>query len=189
MPLIKNGVNGSEKGKKCIKAMWKHHLQIGCYLILIALSCKHSPPTQTGFYDYLDGMYKEKDLLIHLEDLPDSLRSNYLFLDTRSQQEYQVSHLPHAEWVGFLHFQKDKLADLPKDQAIIVYCSVGYRSERIGKRLKKMGFSDVHNLYGGIFDWSNQQEPIVNQQGMPTDSIHTYNKKWGKWVFRGVKVY
>lgn len=157
--------------------------------LLIYLSCSLLPPTEQNFHVYLDDMYDERVPLVYASDLKDSLYRNYLFLDTRAKQEYQISHLPHAEWVGYMNFQKEKLKDIPKNQPIVVYCSVGYRSERIGEKLQNMGFEEIYNLYGGIFEWNNQGLLILNQNEKPTDSIHTYNKKWSKWVFRGKKVY
>jgi hypothetical protein len=70
-----------------------------------------------------------------------------------------------------------------------VYCSVGYRSERIGEKLLKLGYTDVVNLYGGIFEWKNQGLDVYNSSNYPTDSVHTYNKSWGKWLVKGIKVY
>ena len=91
--------------------------------------------------------------------------------------------------VGYDHFQEYKLKDIPKDQPIVVYCSVGYRSERIGEKLQEMGFTQVYNLYGGIFDWKNRGMEVENMEGEPTEKVHTYNKKWGQWLLRGEKVY
>jgi 3-mercaptopyruvate sulfurtransferase SseA len=70
-----------------------------------------------------------------------------------------------------------------------VYCSVGYRSERVGEKLQKLGYQNVYNIYGGIFEWKNEGMQVVNRQNQPTDSVHTYNKNWSKWLLKGVKVY
>ncbi|MCA6407991.1 MAG: rhodanese-like domain-containing protein, partial [Cytophagales bacterium] len=83
----------------------------------------------------------------------------------------------------------EDLKKLPKNEKIIVYCSVGYRSERVGEKLQKLGYQNVYNIYGGIFEWKNEGMPVVNRQNQPTDSVHTYNKNWSKWLLKGVKVY
>ena len=70
-----------------------------------------------------------------------------------------------------------------------MYCSVGYRSEKISEKLTDLGFQNVSNLYGGMFGWVNAEQPIVSGQGKPTDEIHPYDKKWGKWLERGTKKY
>ena len=47
---------------------------------------------------------------------------------------------PGTSRVGFKDFDLSMVDDLPKDAIIVTYCSVGYRSERIGEKLKKAGF-------------------------------------------------
>ena len=111
-----------------------------------------------------------------------------LFLDAREMEEYQVSHVPDARWVGYDDFSLDRVAGVAKDRPIVVYCSVGYRSERVAEKLMAGGFTQVSNLYGGIFEWANQGCPLENQEG-PTRAIHTYNRAWSKWVKAGDKVY
>ena len=103
----------------------------------------------------------------------------YLILDAREREEFDVSHLTGARFAGFKHFNVDDWSDMDKDTPIVVYCSVGYRSEKVGKKLKKAGFTQVFNLYGGIFEWVNREYPLASD----AQKIHTYNKKWSKWVF------
>lgn len=112
-----------------------------------------------------------------------------IFLDTRTSVEYEVSHIPGAEFVDYEAFDMSQLVDLPRDTAIVVYCSVGYRSERIGEQLLEAGFTNVSNLYGGIFSWKNENQTVVNQADQPTDSVHAYDRLWGIWLKEGIKVY
>lgn len=116
---------------------------------------------------------------------------NAVLLDARERNEYDVSHIPKALFIGFNTFEKDVIKDIPKDQPIVVYCSIGYRSEKIGEKLLKMGYKKVYNLYGSIFEWVNQGNPVVDNNNMPTLKVHTFNKSWGKWVDKDkvVKVY
>mgnify|MGYP001073821322 CR=1 FL=1 len=117
------------------------------------------------------------------------VKSNVIFLDAREKQEFEVSHIPNAQWIGYDTFEPQKVASLPKNKSIVVYCSVGYRSEKIAEKLLKMGFPKVANLYGGIFNWKHAGGVVVDKKGQATEKIHTYNKEWGKWLFKGVKVY
>ncbi|MCU0419357.1 MAG: rhodanese-like domain-containing protein [Cyclobacteriaceae bacterium] len=112
-----------------------------------------------------------------------------IVLDTRSRAEYRVSHLPGARFLDYDHYQPAELEALPRQATIVVYCSVGYRSERIGERLQKKGYKNVFNLYGGIFQWKNEGREVVNASNHPTDSVHTYNQNWGRWLTRGIRVY
>ena len=111
-----------------------------------------------------------------------------LFLDTREWKEFEVSHIQDARWAGFDTFQLDRLDGIPTDRPIIVYCSVGYRSEKITRRLRKEGFSRVYNLYGGLFEWVNRGNPVFDAQGS-TEKVHAYDAFWGRWLKRGQKVY
>jgi rhodanese-related sulfurtransferase len=112
-----------------------------------------------------------------------------LLLDAREWNEYQVSHIRNAMYVGYDQFEPEKLKSINKNQTIVVYCSVGYRSEKISEKLKQAGFTNVSNLYGGIFEWVNQGNPVVDTTGNETKSIHAYNKTWGVWLHKGNKVY
>ena len=113
----------------------------------------------------------------------------YQWLDARSRDEYEVSHLAQAHWVGYDDFHEERIARLDKNQITIVYCSVGYRSEKITQKLRNLGFKEVYNLYGGVFEWINQGHDVVDMSGRMTSRVHAYNKVWGVWVNRGQKVY
>lgn len=114
--------------------------------------------------------------------VPDSLeKTNAILLDTREIEEFKVSHIQGAVYVGYDEFSMEKLDSIPKSANIIVYCSVGYRSSLIAQQLLENGFNNVRNLYGGIFYWANQNKKIV-KDSLPTDSLHTYNAYWGRFV-------
>ena len=117
-------------------------------------------------------------------------KGEYLILDTRKKEEYAVSHIPGAIWVSekvdesIYAFAKAK-----KDQPIVVYCSVGIRSEDFGENLKKKGFTNIKNLYGSIFAWKDAGYSVVNQNQQTTDSIHTFSRIWAPYLKTGIKVY
>lgn len=103
-------------------------------------------------------------------------------LDAREKKEYEISHIKGSRFVGYDNFNIESVSDIPKDSKIYVYCSIGYRSEKIGEKLKKDGFGSVYNLYGGIFNWANNGYPLENTEGKATKAVHGYNKKWAKWL-------
>ena len=109
-------------------------------------------------------------------------RTDYLLLDAREHEEYILSHLPQAILIGYKNPDFSVVKELPKETPIVIYCSIGYRSEKIGSKLSKLGFTQVKNLYGSIFEWVNQGYPVVNDQGIYTEKIHGYNKKWSRWI-------
>jgi len=110
------------------------------------------------------------------------IQNEVLIFDARSPEEYRVSHIPGAQHLGYRDFDLKQLDSIPKDTKIVLYCSVGYRSELIGEELREAGYQKVYNLYGSIFEWVNRGYPVVNQRGDTTQKIHAYNRRWSQWV-------
>lgn len=162
-------------------------LILAFFSFMTASACTQAQVTEVDFHDMLDGMYQNTVPLIKVDEVGSP--TTYLFLDTREPEEFKVSHIPGARLTGYDHFDPSMLADIPKNQPIIVYCSVGYRSERIGEKLQKLGFTQVRNLYGGIFDWMSSGQSVVNETNQATEDVHTYNRMWSKWAFTGNKVW
>jgi rhodanese-related sulfurtransferase len=106
----------------------------------------------------------------------------FVLLDAREKEEFQTSTIPGSQYIGYDDFDIESVSHLPKGQPIIVFCSIGYRSEKIGEKLKKAGYGRVFNLYGSIFAWANAGLPLLTPTGEKTEELHTYNKKWSKWV-------
>jgi len=127
---------------------------------------------------------------ISVEELQNE-SEDIILLDSREEKEFKTSHLKNAICVGYDIFNLDsvqpKLSN--KNSKIVVYCSLGIRSEDVAEKLKKAGYCNVYNLYGGIFEWKNNGLEVLNSQEKPTDSIHTFSKAWSKWLKKGVKVY
>lgn len=116
------------------------------------------------------------------------VQDKVVLVDARELAEFEVSHIKNAIHVGYDNYDSTALLNADKSKAVVVYCSVGYRSEKISEKLLKMGFTDVSNLYGGIFEWKNQGHAVVNEQG-ETEKVHAFSKTWGVWLKKGEKVY
>ncbi|MGJ8644675.1 MAG: rhodanese-like domain-containing protein [Luteolibacter sp.] len=146
-------------------------------LFLAALCAIASPLT-----DEVDSLIDRTIPLIKTAELATTIKAdkNTVLLDTRQPEEFQTSHLPGAHWIGFKKFKITNLPEIQKDAPIIVYCSVGYRSEKIGDKLKAAGYTNVRNLYGGIFAWANEGRELVDNAGNTTKTVHGYDKKWSK---------
>lgn len=153
------------------------------FLILL-LSC-----AETSIDSALNRYNKGTVPYISVEGLNEN--NHYLLLDTREIEEYKVSHIPGAKWVGYKTFSVDSLrSTLPElDTSLVVYCSVGVRSEDIGEVLMENGYTDVKNLYGGIFQWKNHGLNVIDSFGAPTQNVHAYSKYWAKLLTEANKVY
>lgn len=118
-------------------------------------------------------------------------KEKIVLLDSRELKEYKVSHLKDAIFVGYDNFNLDETTTNLRDkqQTIVVYCSLGIRSEDIAEKLKKAGYKNVYNLYGGIFEWKNKNFKVYNSKEVETEKVHTFNEEWSKWLKKGIKIY
>ncbi len=153
------------------------------FLFSVALSAQNSIP------QVLKKLNHETVPYIKVKDLKD--KKNLVFLDAREPKEFNVSHIKNAIPVGFNNFKSNTVTATVKDKSatIIVYCSIGVRSEKIGEKLLKMGYKNVYNLYGGLFEYKNYGGKVINNHNKVTDSVHAYNKAWSIYLTKGIKVY
>jgi len=159
---------------------------ISVFFVLFFLYSWNVGAQSIAYRTLLKGIYDKDFPTVQIED--QELLNSALFLDTREKDEYEVSHIQGALWVGFEEFDLKIVNNLDRNQPLVVYCSIGARSQDIGKKLKKAGFKEVYNLYGGIFHWVNEGFPVY-ANGHQTQKVHAYNRAWGIWLSKGEKVY
>ena len=102
--------------------------------------------TDAEYHEMLDDLYSWSVPVMMPEELLANGPGKYILLDARERKEFEISHLEGAVYTGYNKVEEEVLAKLPKNKPVVVYCSVGYRSERIGEKLKAMGFERVYNL-------------------------------------------
>ena len=87
---------------------------------------------------------------ITMEQLKQMQSQGAIVCDIRSPQEYKEGHLPGAILLPEYEIYRSAVKILPnKNQAIIVYCGTGSRSYTSLRKLQKLGYSNVYNLYKG----------------------------------------
>jgi len=156
-------------------------------LILLFIPLASCGQKNTSLDEEVKTLYKNTVPVITKADAEKT--TNAKILDTRELEEFNISHIPNAQMVGYDNFDLASVASIPKNDTIIVYCSVGYRSERIGEKLLDAGFTHVFNLYGGIFNWKNHNGVVLDASNDTTERVHTYNKSWSRFLSEGEKVY
>ncbi|KAF5826993.1 hypothetical protein DUNSADRAFT_1549 [Dunaliella salina] len=72
-----------------------------------------------------------------------------IIIDTRTQEEQQVSMLPGPVLTQEEFEQKQEEF---KQHEVVCYCTIGMRSGLLAKRLREQGFS-AYNLEGSILGW------------------------------------
>jgi rhodanese-related sulfurtransferase len=89
-----------------------------------------------------------------LKDNPSSV----LLLDVREDDEREVARIEPSVHIR-MNEVPDRLAELPQDRRIVVYCHHGNRSYAVASFLETEGFEHVTNLTGGIDEWSRVVAP------------------------------
>ena len=71
-----------------------------------------------------------------------------VLIDVRSPQEYREGHLKNAILIPEYEIIKRCKNELPeKDQLIVLYCEAGMRSRKARRKLRRMGYTNVYNIY------------------------------------------
>ncbi len=102
-----------------------------------------------------------------------------ILIDARHKEEFNVSYISGAKNIPYN--SKDPLTyltNIKPDSPIVVYCSVGYRSSILARKLQTLGFKEVYNLEGSIFKWANEGRPLVQGHTI-VHKVHPYNAHWG----------
>jgi adenylyltransferase/sulfurtransferase len=80
-------------------------------------------------------------------------------LDVREPNEYQICNL--GGHLIPLNDLPKRVGELDASKEIVVHCKMGGRSAKAVDYLKQQGFSNVHNLAGGINAWAERIDPKV----------------------------
>ena len=106
---------------------------------------------------------KKNDIKAHdvFELINNKSETEFIILDVRSSDEFYEGHIERAKNIDYnsKNFQ-EKVGNLDKNSKYIVYCHSGMRSSRAVKVMKKLGFTDVQNLSGGIRKWRGKNLPL-----------------------------
>jgi len=79
-------------------------------------------------------------------------------VDVRSAVELQVSSIPGAILIP-LERLAERLNELDKNHETVLFCRTGSRARRAQQILKRNGFINVRNLFGGINAWARDVDP------------------------------
>lgn len=88
-------------------------------------------------------------------------RNDAVVIDVRDAGEYAAGHLLNAQHIPLAELDK-RLGELDKlkDKPVILNCQTGSRSASACDILRKAGFTQVHNLEGGIAAWEQAGMPV-----------------------------
>ena len=92
--------------------------------------------------------------MISESDFVEIQDSDYILIDVRTQDEFDLGHIDSAINLDFYSdtFQNEILS-LPKNEKIVLYCRTNNRSSKTAAILKQNGYRDILVISGGITEW------------------------------------
>ena len=92
--------------------------------------------------------------------LADDSRTPPFLLDVREPWEFEHCRIAQAQLLPLQEIPQ-RWTELPQDQAIVVICHHGLRSQHAAEFLQNAGLPRLYNLSGGIDAWATQVEPAM----------------------------
>ena len=83
-------------------------------------------------------------------------RGDYTLIDIRTPEEIDFLSIPGSTKLKLADLSEEKLQELgftDKNQALIIQCRSGARSDRACQAMQTWGYTNVANLEGGILAW------------------------------------
>ncbi len=104
-------------------------------------------------------------------------KENIQVLDVRTPGEYFTGHIKNtlqADWNDKKEFDR-RLSFIDKNKPVYVYCLAGGRSAAAADKMRKMGYTDVYELSGGINAWRAANKPLEGNSTEKQMSIEELN--------------
>ena len=76
----------------------------------------------------------------------------FVVVDVRTEAEYDAGHIPAALLIPLTELP-DRIAEIPADKPVLLVCRSGNRSSQSYQYLREQGFTNIHNLLGGMNAW------------------------------------
>ncbi len=96
------------------------------------------------------------------ENSGESLTDNYTLLDVRTPEENAQGAIPGSLNIPNTEL-RERIAEVPADKPIVVYCGVGLRGYLAERILRQKGFENVFNLSGGYTTYSIAMQKQSNE--------------------------
>ena len=92
---------------------------------------------------------------VNMKELEEKQKNGAVIVDVRSSQEYDEGHINNAINIPYYEIKNNFNNVLKnRNQEIVLYCQTGFRSKQAYKKLIKLEYKNVYNLYGGLDNWT-----------------------------------
>ena len=100
-----------------------------------------------------------------LKELLDSDKDDYVLIDVRNPNEYQIAQIPGAVLIPLPEIEEgpgiEKVKEMVNGHRLIAHCKMGGRSARALAILNQTVGLEGTNVVGGIRAWSQEIDPSV----------------------------
>ena len=96
-------------------------------------------------------------------------KSQVTLVDVRTPDEYALGTIPGAINIP-LDNLRERLADIPENKPVYLFCGVGLRGYLASNILKSKGYPDVRNLIGGLKTYNAATATIETPEGFVCDT-------------------
>lgn len=80
---------------------------------------------------------------------------NAIILDVRTPEEFKEGHIENAILINFFDENfEEQAALLDKNKPVLIYCRSGNRSNKAGKILADLGFTEIYDITEGYAGWN-----------------------------------
>lgn len=93
----------------------------------------------------LHGHFKQ----VKVDEVRELIENQAFFLDVREKNEFESGHLINSHNIPLSEL-RERMDEIPKDQAVYVHCRSGQRSYNAVMALQNSGFSNVFNVSGSF---------------------------------------
>lgn len=116
--------------------------------------------------DLIDAMFRKHKTVSPTEAVVLMNDDSTIVVDVREPNEFAEGHIEGARNIPLAKID-ERAGELQSNKAtpIIVTCQSGTRSLTAGKKLTSLGFTQVHEMKGGMFAWKDQNLPITKKRG------------------------
>lgn len=106
---------------------------------------------------------------LYWREMQQADKSRVTLVDVRTPDEYALGTIPGAINIP-LDNLRERLADIPENQPVYLFCGVGLRGYLASNILKSKGYPDVRNLIGGLKTYNAATATIKTPEGFVCDT-------------------
>ena len=106
---------------------------------------------------------------LYWREMQQADKSQVTLVDVRTPDEYALGTIPGAINIP-LDNLRERLADIPENQPVYLFCGVGLRGYLASNILKSKGYPDVRNLIGGLKTYKAATATIKTPEGFVCDT-------------------